>query len=173
MARIPFSPTAPQTRAALEAILYEIEQLLGASGVQTKNLWQNNALLESTLIHVRVLLDFFEKSSRSTRRQGTDKVELDDVLSLDYGFPAQQISISSDDRERLNKDLAHLTYSRTLRGPQDKKWKYKEMVGPVLERCEKFLAHLEANYVYPDRSDIVQQCSRLLDQVRNRLQAYQ
>jgi hypothetical protein len=157
----------------LDAVLYEIEQLLKASGIQTNNPWHNNALLESTLVHVRVLLDFFENSSRSIRRKGNNQLELDDVLAQDYGFPAHRISISSDDRERLNKDLAHLTYSRILRGPQDKQWQYKEVVGPVLERCEEFLAHLEVNYVYPNRSDIVQQCSRLLNQVQSRLQAYQ
>ena len=153
-------------------VLYEIEQLLAASGNPTRNLWLNNALLESTLIHVRVLLDFYERQERSVQRAGSDQQEMDDVLVSDYGFPSRQMAITSKDRERLNKDLAHLTYSRTQRTPPDKRWVYKDVVGPVLARSQEFLTYLIDNYVYPDRSDILQECSRLLHRIQNRLDRY-
>jgi hypothetical protein len=94
--------------------------------------------LESFLLHIRVLLDFFEHSKRSVRRGN----ELDDVLVLDYGLPAEPIGIPQLLRQRLNQDLAHLSYSRTQRQGADRDWFPELMARPLLTRCDVFAKHL-------------------------------
>ena len=61
--KMPFNPTDSQKRDALYDVFYEIEQLFHAARSLPTNAAAaiNNALLESTLIHTRSLLDFFEK----------------------------------------------------------------------------------------------------------------
>jgi hypothetical protein len=52
--------------------------------------------------HARALLYFFERPSGKKKWS-------DDVVSEDFGFSAATIPIAKDDRERLNKDLFHLS----------------------------------------------------------------
>lgn len=137
-----FTPSSTQLKDALEHVCYEIAQLVETLKV-TDNNAVNNALLESRLIHVRAFLDFFQKSTRRNWRGQ----ELDDVLSLDYGFASQRISVPSTYQERLNKDLAHLTYSRSQRLPKEKPWPTDEVVLPILERSRQFCEHLISNYL--------------------------
>ena len=56
------------------------------------------------MAHARALYDFFETPA-AKRKQ-------DDAVSEDFGFPARRIERPEDDRNRLNKQLFHLTYSR-------------------------------------------------------------
>ena len=66
----------------MDHVYYEIGQLIETL-VVTNYIALNNALVESRLIHVRTLLDFFQKSDRIIMKGN----ELDDVLSLDYALP--------------------------------------------------------------------------------------
>jgi hypothetical protein len=91
-----------------------------------------NALIESRLLHVRTLVDFFEAAPSAN----------DDVLASHYGFPQTTLPIDRIYRQRLNKDLAHLTYSRTKRTAADKVWPYERVVLPVLEQGSAFIDHL-------------------------------
>lgn len=115
---------------ALADIRYEFEQLailfllapfpLGVLG---------NARLEALLVHVRLLLSFFKDS---TRKRG-----LKDVLAADYGFKAKGFPFDNQKfRDRLNQDLAHLSYERTRR--LDKRWRPAEFVPVMLVRCKAF-----------------------------------
>jgi hypothetical protein len=61
-----------------------------------------NAVVESTLIHSRALLEFFERKSRTKDRKGYEK---DDVLLADYGFMPTKAVINPNYKERLNKGL--------------------------------------------------------------------
>ena len=137
-----FTPSRDQLKDTLEHIYYEIAQLTGTLRT-TNNVAVNNALVESRLIHVRALLDFFQKPVRGNMRGK----ELDDVLSSDYGFPSQKVGIPSQYQERLNKDLAHLTYSRSQRLPADKPWPHEQVIVPILECCRQFGEHLILNYL--------------------------
>jgi hypothetical protein len=98
----------------------------------------DNVYLECFLLHIRVLLDFLERSTRSQRKG----VELDDVLALDYGLPPQPIGLEHRLRQRLNQDVAHLSYSRTQRQEASKDWFPAAMALPVLARCDAFAAHV-------------------------------
>jgi len=169
MNRENFNPTPEQKEKILDAVFYEIEQLLFACSYKSDNNNINNALLESTMIHVRALLDFFEKPERSTRRVGNQKVELDDVLATDFNFYTRDIQIQPQDRERLNKDLAHLTYSRVDRSQEDKRWAYQSVVFPVLERSKEFLEVLLSNWIQEDDVNSIGFCRNLIIGIDKRL----
>ncbi len=132
----PYSPTSVEVEKALDAVYYGIDQLVAMVTAETKDQNLDNAIIESRLLHARTLIDFFEKSTRYE----------DDILATDYSFPPTRIvSIGQDDRDRLHKDLAHLTYSRTRRTDADKAWLHHRVVGPVLERCRSFIEHVLAS----------------------------
>ena len=132
-----YVPMVEEITTALDHVFYEIQQLTLIADKATSERPLNNAIVESRLLHVRNLLNFFEHSP-------TPK---DDVLSTHYGFPASRIDVETQDRERLNKDLAHLTYSRTQRSEADKVWPHGRAVLPVLTRCRSF-----AEYVLKTRT---------------------
>ena len=132
-----YTPSPNQLKEALEHIYYEITQLIGTL-ITSNSIVLNNALVESRLIHVRALLDFFQKPGRTVMKGN----ELDDVLCSDYGFITQPLAITAEYQERLNKDLAHLTYSRSQRLPKDKPWPHENVVVPLLERFRQFGEYL-------------------------------
>jgi hypothetical protein len=121
-------------------VIYEIRMALaltdrvGRTGPADEVL--NNALLESLLLHVRILLDFFEHAK--------DGRERDDVLAEDFSFIARGIALDPDTRRRLNKDLAHLTYESVERPRQAKGWQ-REAFLPLLARCHEFVVCLKAD----------------------------
>lgn len=156
-----FTPSAEQLRGALEHIYYEIAQLI-ETRMDTDSAALGNALVESRLIHVRALLDFFQKSGRSKMKGN----ELDDVLSLDYGFPPLPIEIPSTYQERLNKDLAHLTYSRSQRLPKDKPWPHDKVILPILKRSKQFAGDLISNYLPKNCPEKVKEWQTLLDTIK-------
>ena len=148
-----FTPSQTQLTGALDDIAYETEQLIGicfhmirhgpgpeqATAENQEAILTANVYLEAFLLHTRVLLDFFESRTRSSRHGN----ELDDVLALDYGFPATPVGIDRRLRERINQDLTHLSYSRTLRQGSAKDWLPEPMARALLARCDEFAAHLQ------------------------------
>ena len=156
-----FKPTPELKDIALEHFLYRVGQLMGAS--LPRHLTEQvvrNARVESTLIHSRALLEFFERESRTKDRKGYEK---DDVLLADYGFSPTKVDINPNYKERLNKDLAHFTYSERVTQDQ-KEWNYKELVHPILLRAKDFIEHLLKNY--PDLTlERREQCKRRLEEI--------
>jgi len=132
---MPYVPTTDERTKVLGDVYYEIQQLAATSAMGHPHQNVSNAIVESRLLHVRSFLDFFERESCSQ----------DDVLAAHYGFPVSSIPVDPPYRERLNKDLAHLTYSRTMRTPSDKPWPHDRVTKPVLERCIMFIDHLIAS----------------------------
>jgi len=139
---LPYNPTQEEMDAILGDIFYEVQQLFMASELVTNHPSLMNALLESALLHMRVLLGFFEMPRRTADHGQDPPIEKDDVLSIDFGFPVTQIAVDSTYRERLNKDLAHLTYSRTSRLPECRDWPHRQVVFPVLQRAIEFIEFL-------------------------------
>ena len=131
---MPYKPTADELLKALDAVYYEIKQLVDMITPTTGHPALDNAVVESRLLHVRNLLDFFAYDARRN----------DDVLAAHYAFPLNPVTIDRTYESRLNKDLAHLTYSRTLRTQATKPWPVRMVVAPVLERCSEFIAHILA-----------------------------
>ena len=136
-----YHPTDSEIKQAIELIYYEIKQLIDSTYLfqEAKEAKNKNAFIESELVHVRILIDFFENEKR----------RWDDILVSDYGFHPKNIDISDSDRTRLNKDLAHLTYSRLSRSQEDKNWNPNIVVLPILIRASTFIKFLLNEYLDP------------------------
>lgn len=134
--KLQFVPTIPQITASLPHVRYEIESLLLRLDHDPKN----EALVESVyfrkMAHGRVLDTFFSKS--------TSERHTDDVLAEDFGFPSRKLygATQKELRDRFNKDLFHLTYSRLERTPSTKPWPMESLLLPVIEVSKMFIDHV-------------------------------
>lgn len=141
MKTISFDPDSRQRFVALGHVCYEIEQIAALVAkyrlITRPERLDDNTQLEMLLLHLRVLLDFFEDENRRTKPRVNPPEEDDDVLAKDFGFGVADIDIPKHYRERLNKDLAHLTYSRA-----GETWVIDDIARPLLSRCQKFAAHV-------------------------------
>jgi hypothetical protein len=141
---IRYNPTTTEKADALGSVFYELQQLWLSSHLIGEPQAVMNAFLESMLVHVRVLLDFFERDQRSTYRSELGPTENDDVLACDFGFQASPVDLNRTYRARLNKDLVHLAYSRNTRQlPDEKAWPRRDVVRPLIERAIEFIDSLD------------------------------
>ena len=121
-----------ELQEASKHLHYEVDMLLGtarllAAGVRGDVL--SNAVVESFIIHTRVLLDFlYDERPRS-----------DDVVASDYFTdrqdwiskrPAMSSTLTKVDR-RVGKEVAHLTYVRNEVTDEMKKWPFVEIANEV------------------------------------------
>jgi hypothetical protein len=132
-----------------EHLRYEFQMLAAlaqaiASGISERG-WMTNALLESFVIHLRNLLDFFypPPSSKS-----------DDVVAYDFFHspsewdrirPGMSATLSGA-RTRANKEIAHLTYARLVVSPESKPWAFLDLaqeLNAVMVACRKGQHSLE------------------------------
>lgn len=158
-----FVPTTHQLNETLGHIFYEIAQITETLSIMADSIVVNNALVEARLIHIRALLEFFQQKIRMVRRND----ELDDVLASDYGFDHCTVGIDQPYTERLNKDLAHLTYSRASRLPSDKPWPYDKVIMPMLKCCERFGEHLILNFLPTNCPEKLSQWQDLVDKIKS------
>jgi hypothetical protein len=127
------TPSAEQRLAALNHALYEMEMFVDLP-TRCGMTEVSNAIAESYLIHARVLCDFFQQERSN-----------DDVICDDYNFKREPLGVPDDIKQRFNKSLAHLTYSR-LKFTEDKKqWITDKFRPQLLERIQEFLQHIVAN----------------------------
>ena len=141
---ISYIPTEENKVEALGSVFYEIQQLCYSSQLHSDTGFVKNAFVESTLVHVRVLSDFFEASRRSSFTKSGQRFENDDVIAADYGFPPTPLNIDKQYSERLNKDLVHLSYSRNRRRSHAaKQWPATKVVLPVIVRSVEFIDSLK------------------------------
>ncbi len=134
------TPKPEQISNALPHIRYEIESFL-----QTPDYDRSNKALEESvyfrkMAHCRALHHFF-KTEKNKRKD-------DDVLSVDFGFPAFDVyeANSKEWSKRFNKDLMHLTYERLNRTPNTKPWPMDELFPPVAKRSKEFINHILTQY---------------------------
>jgi len=126
-----FDPTPEQKKAGLEHVLFEMERLVGSAGtlghISDQKSVEAQVLFEILLLHGRVLLEFFERGTRSNHGKNAD------ILSSDFGFPTKDVHLERSTRNRLNKELAHLTYERT-----GNEWQVGPLLVPLMKRCLEF-----------------------------------
>ncbi len=94
---------------------------------------EKNLVLEALLIHARNLRDFFAPSGRSN-----------DILARDFVSRMPRIAMpylrSNTSRNRLNRLIAHLSYSRPRLG---KNWDIHRLVHEVEAAMSAFLKRLK------------------------------
>lgn len=146
-----FDPKPDEKQGALDHVLYEIEQLGWAWRIRTIPLGPllGNMYLESVLVHARTVADFFGKSNRCK----------DDILATDFGFSARKV-LNQETDERINKELAHLTYSRCTRA--DRSWNLEELLRPMLMISAQFIQHLLNDATWMGDSNHRVRCEALL-----------
>jgi hypothetical protein len=154
-----YNPTTNELICSLVDIHYEISQLLETLiGVNHKGI--QFSLLESRLIHIRVLLDFFKKN-----RTNIKGIENDDVLSQDYGFSTKTVGISRENKEKINKRLAHLTYSRAKYSDEETFWHFEETALPILIRSKEFCEHLIQNFLPQNSPNTIPKWVNLINSI--------
>jgi hypothetical protein len=126
MAPLTSRPTDDELEKMVTHVLYEVDMFRSRfarwrSLRETHPDW--NPVLESSLLHFRVLRDFFLSSARKCD---------DDVLAADYVTSAQwnptAERIFAETKEEIDKRLAHLT-TRRLQPPMI--WKRGEMESAI------------------------------------------
>ena len=145
--------TDDRLRGAADALYYEFwmfERLaLGmASGIAGEGVI-NNALMESFVIHLRVLLDFFY----------TDKTEQDDIIAAHFFIDPEIWKKARPDKtpllleaeKRANKEVAHLTYTRLDKTPEQKNWEFLLILSDVNKVKEAFLNILPPRHLLGER----------------------
>ena len=131
----------------LEHIRYEMcrladcykrwQALLPGKSTQT----EVNDLIELTLLHARAVLDFFEYSRTHTKIR-KKKAFTDDIISEDYGWPAAEMPFERKIKERIDKEVAHLSYFRCGLTLEQKEWKPEVFVPALLTQSVAFLKHV-------------------------------
>ena len=150
---MPRMPTPQEKEDGLAHVRYEIHQFLQLSrlledgyppdllephrGTSTPPLTLHdaarNAFLDSFLLHLRNLLDFFELTDKSRY-----------IRSSHYGFPPKDL-LQRRYRKALNTYLAHITFDRE--DPVD--WRIPELAVKALTRSSKFISYLQCAYFQP------------------------
>lgn len=121
---------------------YEIWMLLSLADLMSKdvgrdNVVVNNALVESFMIHARVLLEFLY----------AQKPRPDDIIAEDFLAEPEQwekIRIPKTDlletvHDRVSKEAVHLTYARLKQTPESKQWAFVEIANDIKVVFEQFL----------------------------------
>lgn len=113
-----------------EHLRYEYSMLVAvaqaiASGISERG-WLTNALLESFVIHLRNLIDFFYPPASSK----PDDVVAGDFFSSSEEWeqlrPVMSAALTAA-RGRANKEISHLTYARLLVTPDAKPWAFLDL----------------------------------------------
>ena len=118
-----------------DAVFYEIIFALGVSDHDASDYCAWEHLNFSRMGHARGLIYFFECSEdrrRSARRSPYLRISV---------FLPVLIRLSLEDRDRLNKDLFHLSSSRLRHSAVSKPWPHT-ILNRVHERCVEFVQFL-------------------------------
>ena len=134
-------PTDAVLQQASKHLHYEFWMLTSlanglASGIGAGG-WLHNALIESFVIHVRVLIDFLYAEQPRT----------DDVVAADYFHSSDEwikwrpphSETLKKARIRTHKELAHLTYERLNVTPETKPWAFIEITNEIQKVMRIFL----------------------------------
>lgn len=126
-----------------EHIYYEYSMLkylavdLTNGGIRKVHIY--NAMLESFITHLRVLYDLFYLDT--AKWQG-------DTLASDFFLSPEEWSsirpmpsvLLKEAKERANKELAHLTYTRIKRAEEGRVWQYQELEKEITQIFKFFLS---------------------------------
>ncbi len=144
-----YSPTPEIAKQTFQgSIFYEIAFTFGVPICRTADYSHWEVINFTRVAHARLLYTFLEKPKAERY--------MDDLLAEDFGYPAQPGILSEDNRQRMNKDLMHLSCSRTRHTPETKPWPHSilgDLLPPILgfmkyidsKRSDLFDTKMEAN----------------------------
>lgn len=112
-------------------MLHNCAMLLDESEIQDELL--RNAVLESFLVHARELIKFFYpgRSDPDTDVMATDFIDASATWT-----PSKNFSYWEDEKARIDKRLAHMSYLRTT---LDAEWQVNRIYGDLCELRDDFL----------------------------------
>jgi hypothetical protein len=134
-AKATFRPTSLQIADILPHVRYEIAQALILPTPAAAEPHIRESVYLAMLMHARLLLDFFEHEPSRGRR---DK----DVYCFDFDFTPRRVEVSEEDRDRLNRDIAHLTYHRLRHDDESRDWPLLVILNHVRARADEFISHI-------------------------------
>ena len=109
-----------------------------SSGISERG-WRLNSLLETFVLHVRAVSDFFY----------AERKKEDDVLAADFFPDGRWASLRPNEtdllkraRNRAHKEIVHLTYERLNVTPETKPWPFLEIVRDVDSVLRVFLENI-------------------------------
>jgi len=121
-----------------EHVLYEFDMLLWSAGLRGSEAHLaapnpedaarlNSALIESFVVHLRNVIDFFYPNPR--RLRDTDVIAAD---FCDSGVWQHKVSKTlKEAHKRADKEMAHLTNARIAGGPPSKDWDFSGLSGEL------------------------------------------
>ena len=133
--------TKDELNQASEALLYEYRMLLTSAGFLGSQIAADSDLalcvLESFLVHLRNLLDFFySEPKRASDCSAGDY--LPDVAAWRQEIEEHLLSPTNEILRRIHKDLAHLTYDRIGKEPEDRQWEVTRIALAVVRVMTAF-----------------------------------
>jgi len=135
MPKQPLNLTPEQIKNAFQnSMWYEIVYTFGVPEHNPFDYCVWEMINFSRMGHARVLYTFLE-----TPKERRFK---DDVLAVDFGYPAETIKLSGEDRERLNKDLFHFSYGRLRHNPTTNKRWPNSIISNLHEPVLKFMKYV-------------------------------
>ena len=108
-----------------------------------------NATIESFVLHLRNLLDFFYTPPRKTDVSVT---MFYDSGHLPSDFPSESVILNTAHR-RAHKEMTHITTERHWEGNPAKLWEFHRILKEVKPLVEKFLQTASAARLHPDFID--------------------
>jgi hypothetical protein len=134
---------AKHVKYEVAMLLYAAEHLGGfhSSPMATPTGTEKNMALESFLLHVRNLRAFLYPSLQPV---GNDDVVASDFLGERWARDiGDDPGVLASDKQRLNRMLAHLSYSREeFIAAGDHGWEVAQMAVAILQQMDAFLAKL-------------------------------
>ncbi|HEY3755567.1 MAG TPA: hypothetical protein VGL42_05410 [Opitutaceae bacterium] len=122
---------------ALDHVLYEMTMMLRAKAATEQadpKTFEHSAFLESFVIHVRALDEFFTKPDKKRRD--------DDMAPGDFVAGWVEKVGRDSDADRMHKEIAHLTYGRK-RKAGDGGWDLYATAWPIVQESIRFLVALK------------------------------
>lgn len=129
---------------ANEHISYEIQMFMFTAQKMSMggmNILENNAMLESFLIHARCLFDFLYPPSG----MHDDDVVADDFYDDPSEFRSRlptSLPISTYLKKRTGKEIAHLTYNRLQISSAEKIWNFADVRSQIGNALKIFFDNL-------------------------------
>ena len=139
---------------ASEHLYYEIAMFIVTGGLLAKKSVPEtslvNAILESFVIHFRVLCDFFYPEGPTE-----GDVLADHFFDSPSDWKRPKITtFLRDSRKRADKEVAHLTYDRQDVRPEEKYWKSPEIGKQIISVIKAFLDAVPDGRIGPKCRDL-------------------